>query len=92
MVRKECVNSHENHRDYRKQTNNSLEGLIEADGGGTVEDDINVFNQDVLILFTQIQLWQCEVTVHCNDLLCKAWLLILQSFKQLSGKKMMKSN
>lgn len=68
------------------KTDNSLEWLIKADGGGTVENDVNVFSQDALIHFTQIQLWLCEVTVHCYDLLCKARLLILQSFKQLSGE------
>lgn len=64
----------------------SLEWLIKADSGSTVEDDVNIFKQHVLILFTEIQLWLREVTVHCNDLLSKAWLFILQSVKQLRTK------
>lgn len=65
----------------KKLRNNSLEWLIKANGGGTVEDYINVFGQDVLIFFTQIQLRLHEVTVHCDDLLCKTRLFLLQSLK-----------
>lgn len=64
-----------------KDTRNILEGLIKADGGRAVEDYINVFRQDALIFFAQIQLWLCEVTVHCYDLVCKGRLFLLQSFK-----------
>lgn len=65
----------------RKDTTNILEGLIKADGGRAVEDYINVFHQDALIFFAQIQFWLCKVTVDCYDLVCKSRLFLLQSFK-----------
>lgn len=65
---------------------NSLERLVEADGGGAVEDDVDVLGQDTLIFFAQIQLRLCEVTVHGDDLLRKARLLLLQSFKELRSR------
>lgn len=65
----------------RKPLTNSLEGLTEADGGRAVEDDIDVFRQDALILSAQIQFWLREVTVHCYDLVCKGRLFLLQSLK-----------
>lgn len=34
---------------------NLLQWLIKTDGGGAVEDDVNVVSQDTLILFTQTQ-------------------------------------
>lgn len=64
-----------------KHPTNSLEGLIEADGGCAVEDDIHVFRQDALILSAQIQFWLCEVAVYCYDLVCKGRLFLLQFFK-----------
>lgn len=48
-----------------------------------MEDDVDVLGQDTLIFFAQIQLRLCEVTVHGDDLLRKARLLLLQSFKEL---------
>lgn len=65
------------------QSQNSLERLVEADGGGAVEDDVDVLSQDTLIFLAQIQLRLCEVTVHGDDLLREARLLLLQSFKEL---------
>lgn len=65
----------------RKHPTNLLEGLVEADGGCAVKDDIDVFHQDAVILSAQIQLWLCEVTVHCYDLVGKGRLFLLQSFK-----------
>lgn len=65
---------------------NSLERLVEADGGGAVEDDVDVLYQDTLIVFAQIQLRLCEVTVHGDDLLRKARLLLLQSFEELKWR------
>lgn len=73
-----------------RQPDDSLERLVEADGGGAVEDDVDVFGQDALILFTQVQLWQCEVAAHCDDLLCEARLLLLQSLEQLRGNNEVK--
>lgn len=66
---------------------NSLERLVEADGGSTVEDDVDFFGQDSLIFFAQIQFRLCEVTVHRDNLLGKARLLLLQSFKQLKSRE-----
>lgn len=66
---------------------NSLERLVKADGGSTVEDDVDVFSQDSLIFFAQIQFRLCEVTVHRDNLLGEARLLLLQSFKQLKSRE-----
>lgn len=66
---------------------NSLEWLVKADGGGTVEDNVDVFSQDSLIFFAQIQFRLREVTVHRDDLLGEARLLLLQSFKQLNQER-----
>ena len=49
-----------------------------------MEDDVDVFGQGGLVLFAEIQVLLCEVTVHCNDLLRKIRLLILQLVKQLT--------
>ena len=63
---------------------NSLERLIKANSGGPVEDDVDVFGQGGLVLFAEVQVLLCEVAVHCNDLLRKIWLLLLQPVKQLT--------
>lgn len=51
-----------------------------------MEDDVDVLGQDTLIFFAQIQLRLREVTVHGDDLLRKARLLLLQSFKELRSR------
>lgn len=66
---------------------NSLERLVKADGSGAVEDDVDVFGQDPLIFFAQIQLRLREVAVHRDNLLGEARLLLLQSFKQLKSRE-----
>lgn len=69
---------------WNSASQNSLERLVEADGGGAVEDDVDVLGQHTLIFFAQIQLRLREVTVHSDDLLGEARLLLLKSFKELS--------
>lgn len=65
---------------------NSLERLVEADGGGAVEDDVDVLDQDALVLLAEVQLRLREVTVDGDDLLRKARLLLLQSLKELGAE------
>lgn len=73
-------------KNWTSASQNSLERLVEADGGGAVEDDVDILGQDILIFSAQIQLRLCEVAVHSDDLLREARLLLLKSFKELKTR------
>ena len=75
-----------------KNKNDWLERLVEADGGGAVEDDVDVVGQRFLVVSAQAQLRLSQVAVHRHDLLCKVWLLRLQPLKQLGGESQSQSD
>ena len=61
----------------------SLEGFVEADGGSTVEDDVDAGGQSLYVLRTDGQGRLCQLTADRNYLLVEVWVVLPHAVKQL---------
>lgn len=65
-----------------------LERFVEADGGGTVKDDVDTGGEFLHIIGTDGQSGLCELAADGYDLLMKLWIIITDAVKQLQNKVM----
>ena len=61
----------------------SLERLVEADGGGAVEDDVDAGDELLHVLGTDGQARLGQLTADGNDLQVEVWVVLPHTVKQL---------
>lgn len=64
-------------------TCHSLQGLVEADGGGAVEDDVDTGSECLYILWTDGQAGLRELAADGDDLLMKVRIIFTHAVEQL---------
>ena len=65
----------------------SLEGRVEADGGGAVEDDVDAAAEHLHVLRAEGQAGLGQLAAHRNDLLVEVGVLLPHARKQLGTEQ-----